>query len=114
MYQSDKIKLSSAYGILGQPPKKLSDDDLIFWLFYRRDAYVALRNWQNDCPPERIEALKKDILDSQKGYEELLAEVKDRMRKGGNRTMPIDRKKYHLPEARKKKKRKAASNGRKK
>ncbi len=79
----DKIKLSTTYGILEQPVKKLSDDDLIFWLFYRRDGLIALRNWQLDCPPERIESLKKDILDAQKRFEELLAEVKDRMRKGG-------------------------------
>ena len=81
--KTEKIKLSTTYGILGQPVKKLSDDDLIFWLFYRRDGLIALRNWQLDCPPERIESLKKDILDSQEGFEELLAEVKDRMRKGG-------------------------------
>ena len=81
--QIDKIKLSTTYGILEQPVKKLSDDDLIFWLFYRRDGLIALRNWQLDCPPERIESLIKDILDTQKKFEELLAEVKDRMRKGG-------------------------------
>ena len=85
MNQLDKIKLSSTYGILGQPTKKMSDDDLIFWLFYRRDGLIALQNWQNDCPKERQESLKKDILDAQSRYEELLAEVKDRMRKGGKR-----------------------------
>ena len=83
MNKTEKIKLSTTYGILGQPAKKLSDDDLIFWLFYRRDGLIALRNWQLDCPPERIESLKKDILDTQKQFEELLSEVKDRMRKGG-------------------------------
>ena len=83
MNKTEKIKLSTTYGILGQPAKKLSDDDLIFWLFYRRDGLIALRNWQLDCPPERIESLKKDILDTQKCFEELLSEVKDRMRKGG-------------------------------
>ena len=82
---ADKLKLSTTYGILGQPAKKLSDDDLIFWLFYRRDGLIALRNWQLDCLPERIESLKKDILDTQKQFEELLSEVKDRMRKGGKR-----------------------------
>ena len=85
MNQLDKIKLSTTYGILGQPTKKMSDDDLIFWLFYRRDGLIALQNWQNDCPKERQESLKKDILDAQSRYEELLAEVKDRMRKGGKR-----------------------------
>ena len=85
MNQLDKIKLSSTYGILGQPTNKMSDDDLIFWLFYRRDGLIALQNWQNDCPKERQESLKKDILDAQSRYEELLAEVKDRMRKGGKR-----------------------------
>lgn len=82
---SRKSKLNAEYGknVPHKKPKELSDDDLIFWLFYRRDALIALRNWQLDCPPERIEALKNDILDAQERYEELLAEVKDRMRKGG-------------------------------
>jgi len=83
MTKIEKMKLSTTYGILGQPAKKLSDDDLMFWLFYRRDGLIALRNWQYSCPPERIESLKKDILDAQECFEELLAEVKDRMRKGG-------------------------------
>ena len=68
-----------------KPIKEMNDDDLIFWLLFDRDSLISLRNWQIDCPKERRESLKKDILDTQQRVEELLAEVKDRMRKGGKR-----------------------------
>ena len=68
-----------------KPIKEMNDDDLIFWLLFDRDSLISLRNWQIDCPKGRQESLKKDILDAEERFEELLAEVKDRMRKGGKR-----------------------------
>ena len=63
--------------------EKMNDDELIFWMLFERDAMTALRNFVDDCPESRKEELELDINEAESKYEEYLAAIKDRMRKGG-------------------------------
>ncbi len=55
--------------------KELSDDALIFWMLFTRDGLVAMRNADEH-------RLKDEIASEEKALEELLVEIKRRM-KGG-------------------------------
>ena len=61
------------------PTEELSDDDLVFWMFYERDGLIAMRNANENG------RLDKEIHSAQERYEKCLNAVKDRMRKGGKR-----------------------------
>ena len=66
-----------------KPIEKMDDDELIYWMLFERDAMIALRNFVDDCPESRKEELELDINEAESKYEEYLAAIKDRMRKGG-------------------------------
>ena len=68
-----------------KPIDKMNDDELIFWMLFERDAMTSLRNFVDDCPESRKEELELDINEAESEYEEYLAAIKDRMRKGGKR-----------------------------
>ena len=77
------IDIFTPYGFMCNPERKpiekLSDDDLVFWMFYERDGLIAMRNANENG------RLDKEIHAAQDRYEEYLNAVKDRMRKGGKR-----------------------------
>lgn len=79
MSQSNKIQLSTTYGVMRKPIEELSDDDLIFWMLFERDGIIAMRNANEE------HKLDKEIQSAEERYESYLNAVKDRMRKGGKR-----------------------------
>ena len=66
-----------------KPIEEMNDDEIIFWMLFERDAMIALRNFLGDCPEKNKEALELDINETESRYEDYLAAIKDRMRKGG-------------------------------
>ena len=60
-----------------KPIEEMSDDDLIFWLFFERDGITAMRNANEGG------RLDKEIQSAEERYCAYLYAVKDRMRKGG-------------------------------
>ena len=62
-----------------KPIEEMSDDDLIFWLFFERDGITAMRNANEGG------RLDKEIRSAEERYIAYLYAVKDRMRKGGKR-----------------------------
>ncbi|MBR5990930.1 MAG: hypothetical protein IK034_03750 [Bacilli bacterium] len=77
------IEIITPYGFMCNPERKpidkLSDDDLIFWLFFERDGITAMRNANEGG------RLDKEIQAAEERYSSYLYAVKDRMRKGGKR-----------------------------
>ena len=79
------IEIITPYGFMCNPDRKtkpidkLSDDDLVFWMFYERDGLIAMRNANENG------RLDKEIHSAEERYEAYLNAVKDRMRKGGKR-----------------------------
>ena len=78
------IDIVTPYGFMANPEprkpiEKLSDDDLIFWMFYERDGLIAMRNANENG------RLDKEIHSAEERYFAYLNAVKDRMRKGGKR-----------------------------
>ena len=79
------IEIITPYGFMCNPDRKtkpidkLSDDDLVFWMFYERDGLIAMRN------ANETGRLDKEIHAAEERFESYLNAVKDRMRKGGKR-----------------------------
>ena len=77
------IEIFTPYGVMCNPERKpidkLSDDDLVFWMFYERDGLNDMRNANENS------RLDKEIHAAQDRYEEYLNAGMDRMRKGGKR-----------------------------
>ena len=79
------IEIFTPYGFMCNPDRKtkpieeLSDDDLIFWMFFERDGLVAMRNANEG------NKLDNEIHAAEERFESYLNAVKDRMRKGGKR-----------------------------
>ena len=77
------IDIITPYGYMASPERKpiekLSDDDLVFWMFYERDGLIAMRNANENG------RLDKEIHSAEERYFAYLNAVKDRMRKGGKR-----------------------------
>ena len=77
------IEIITPYGFMCNPDRKtkpidkLSDDDLVFWMFYERDGLIAMRNANENG------RLDKEIHAAEERFEAYLNAVKDRMRKGG-------------------------------
>ena len=77
------IEIITPYGFMCNPDRKtkpidkLSDDDLVFWMFYERDGLIAMRNANENG------RLDKEIHAAEERFESYLNAVKDRMRKGG-------------------------------
>ena len=62
-----------------KPIEELSDDDLVFWMFFERDGLIAMRNANEG------NKLDNEIHAAEERFESYLNAVKDRMRKGGKR-----------------------------
>ena len=76
---ANKLQLSAPHEVIRKPIEELSDDDLIFWLFFERDGLIAMRNANEG------NKLNKEIHAAEERFEAYLNAVKDRMRKGGKR-----------------------------